>query len=499
MQTIRKQLILLILLACGSMVMAQKRSRLDVQRADKLYEEFQYAEAVKLYEKLVSKDSSFNYAKLKLAESYRKMNQPEEASLWYAEVVNDSISRPIHKLYYAKALMSTGRADEARNWLEAYKDQSDDDNRANNLISGIDNYEAFFKDSDRYKIDSVDFNSEGADFSPAFFRKGLVFTSNRSKFSLVKRKHGWDNTNFLQLYYTDHLSDSIDKTVPFSQRLNTRFHEGPLTFYDNYEKVIFTRNNYNKSKVGKSEDETIHLQLYLADRRNIGEEWKRPQPFPYNNKEYSVGHPTISADETTLYFASNMPGGQGGVDLYVSRYINDQWNAPENLGPKINTSGDEMFPHIADSILYFSSDGHPGMGGLDLYQVAIFDSASAVKNLGSPMNSQRDDFGIIVDKSGKTGYFTSNREGGKGSDDIYHFEITRPPSVSVRGMVVDQRTGQPVDSAEVVLNPGEGISRRIITNADGTFEFELDWDQGYDLTALKPDWTTGIDSVSTYN
>jgi len=499
MRHTRKNLLTLILLAICTLAMAQKRSRLDVQRADKLFDEFQFSEAALLYEKLVNRDSTFNYAKLKLAESYRKMNQPEEASTWYAQIVNDSISQPIHKLYYAKALMSTGRADEARNWLETYKNQTDDDRRADNLIAGIDNYEAFFKDSERYKLDSVDFNSEGADFSPAYFRKGLVFSSNRSKFSLLKRKHGWDNTNFLQLYYTDHESDSIDKTVPFSSRLNTRFHEGPLTFYDNYEKVIFTRNNYNRSKLRKAEDETIHLQMYLADRRNIGEEWKRPAPFPYNNKEYSVGHPSISTDEATLYFASNMPGGQGGVDLYVSRFVNDQWTTPVNLGPKINTSGDEMFPHISDSLLYFSSDGHYGMGGLDLYHVDLFDSSSRVTNLGAPMNSNRDDFGIILDESGKAGYYTSNREGGKGSDDIYKFEITRPPSVAVRGMVVDQRNGQPVDNAEVVLNPGMDNSMSITTNADGTFEFELDWDQSYDLMASKTDWTTGLDSVATFN
>lgn len=477
---------------------AQSRSRLDVQRADKLFDGFEYVEASKLYERLIGRDSTFSYAKLRLAESYRKMNQPNQAARWYAEVVDDSISSPIHKLYYAQALMSARAYNEARTWLVRYKSESDDKERADQLISGIDNFEAFYQDSSRYKIETVHFNSEGADFSPVYFRNGLVFSSNRDKFNIVKRKHGWDDTNFLQIYYTDHLSDSVDKTVPFSNLLNTKYHEGPLTFYDNYEKVIFTRNNYNRRKTVKSEDETIHLQLYLSERSNISKEWSKPTAFAFNNSEYSVGHPSITADEKTLYFASDMPGGQGGVDLYVSRYVNDQWTEPTNLGPKINTTGNEMFPFVRDSLLYFSSDGHYGLGGLDLYRVSLTDTAGVVQNLGIPMNSNKDDFGFILDDSDTSGYFTSGREGGRGSDDIYSFNILEPPKpkeVSIKGIVVDQRTSQPLNAVEVMLND----SLRVMTDNEGTFEFVLDWDQTYEFRASKPDWTTGLDSASTFN
>lgn len=487
---------------CALSANAQKRSRLDVMRAGKLFDGFEYVEAAKIYERLVARDSTFSYAKLQLAESYRLMNQPEKSAPLYAQVVNDSVSAPIHKLYYAQALMSNGEYERARNWLERYKVQSGDSLRADQLISGIDNFEAFYLDSSRYKIDTAAFNSEGSDFSPAYYRNGVVFSSNRERFRIVKRRHGWDDTNFIQIYQYQQVNDSTTNVKLFSDLINSRYHEGPLTFYDNYEKVIFTRNNYNGGKVKKATDETIHLQLYLSERGNVRSRWSKPQAFPYNNDEYSVGHPAMATDETTLYFASDMPGGYGGVDLYVSRFINDQWTEPENLGQRINTSGDELFPFIADSVLYFSSNGHYGVGGLDLYQVVLTDSSSIVQNLGFPMNSNKDDFGLILNENGKNGYFTSNRAGGKGSDDIYQFSIVKPPkpeNVIVRGIVIDQRSGQPLENAEVYLTASDLDSIKIITQANGNFEFTLDWDKDYFFTATKPDWSTGLDSASTFD
>ncbi|OEK03673.1 hypothetical protein BFP97_20070 [Roseivirga sp. 4D4] len=497
-----KLLLVFALILSSGLAQAQNRSRLDVMRAGKLFDGFEFVEAAKIYERLVARDSSFSYAKLQLAESYRLMNQPEKAALWYAEVVNDSISDPIHKLYYAQALMSNGQYDRARSWLERYNYEADDSTRARNLIAGIDNFEAFYQDSARFKIDTAAFNSEGSDFSPVYYREGVVFSSNRSGFKIVKRRHGWDDTNFLQIYHYKPTSDSTSTVDLFSDLLNTKYHEGPLSFYDDFEKVIFTRNNYNGKRVGKAEDETIHLQLYLSERASVNSKWSKPQPFPYNNKEYSVGHPAISSDEKTLYFSSDMPGGQGGVDLYMSQLENGNWSEPVNLGPKINTSGDEVFPFVKDSVLFFSSDGHYGVGGLDIYQVVLTDSTETVYNMGIPMNSRKDDFGIILGDSLKSGYFTSNRDGGMGSDDIYSFSIVKPPkpeNIAIKGIVVDQRSGAPLGNADVFLSTDEGDSIKITTQADGNFEFVLDWDKDYDFTATKPDWSVGLDSAKTFD
>ncbi|WP_176723292.1 OmpA family protein [Roseivirga misakiensis] len=471
-------------------------------RAGKLFDNFEYAAAAKIYERLVERDSSFNYAKLQLAESYRKMNMPEEALPFYAEVVSDSsVAKPIHTLYYAQALMSAERYDRALTALSDFY-ASQGDVRATNLTNGITNFEGFYSDSSYYKINLSKFNSEADDYSPTYFRDGLVFSSNRKKFRLVKRTHGWDNKNFHELYFTNPGVDSVETTKLFNKKLNTRYHEGPMVFYDDDEKAFFTRNNYNGKRVGTASDETINLQLYMTQRSGVNSEWDKPMSFKYNSKEFSTGHPTISEDEKTLYFASNRPGGNGGVDIYKSTFEDGDWGEPVNLGSEINTPGDEMFPHVHKGVLYFSSNGHYGMGGLDVYQYDFNDTAAVVKNMGYPINSPKDDFGLILSSNDTTGYFTSNRPGGAGNDDIYQIEVNlpkRPKQVFLKGIVVDQRSGRPLEDTEVFLSTSEGDSISFITNADGGFEYELAWDQKYNLTALKPDWSVGRDSASTFD
>lgn len=497
-----KLLLVITLVFFGMLAEAQNRSRLDVMRAGKLFDNFEFAAAAKIYERLVERDSSFHYAKLQLAESYRKMNLPEQALPLYAEVVSDSsVAKPIHTLYYAQALMSAQRYDRALTALNAFY-RSQGDVRATNLTNGITNFEGFYSDSAFYKINLAAFNSSEDDYSPAYFRDGIVFSSNRDKFRLVKRKHGWNNKNFHELYFTTEKSDSVGSTKLFNKKINTRYHEGPMVFYDNDEKAFFTRNNYNGKKVAVASDETINLQLYLTQRSGVNSEWDKPIPFQYNSKEYSTGHPTISEDEQTLYFASNRPGGIGGVDIYKSTFEDGDWGEPVNLGSQINTPGDEMFPHFHKNVLYFSSNGHYGMGGLDIYSYDFNDSTAYVKNIGTPINSPKDDFGFILSPNDTTGYFTSNKSGGIGNDDIYTIEINRPKkpkTVFLKGIVVDQRSGRPLENTEVVLSSISNDSIRIVTSSNGEFEYELDWDIDYQVTAVKPDWSIGRETASTYD
>ena len=495
-----KYLLVTVLVFFAVAGQAQNRSRLDVMRAGKLFDNFEFAAAAKIYERLVARDSSFNYAKLQLAESYRKMNLPEQALPLYAEIVGDSsVSKPIHTLYYAQALMSAERYDRALSALSSFY-ASQGDVRATNLTNGITNFEGFYSDSSFYKINVSPFNSEADDYSPTYFRDGLVFSSNRKKFRLIKRTHGWNDKSFHELYFTNPGVDSVRTTKLFNKKINTRYHEGPMVFYDGDEKAFFTRNNFNGKKVGTANDETINLQLYKTQRSDVDSEWDKPVSFQYNSKEYSTGHPTMSEDEQTLYFASNRPGGAGGVDIYKSTLENGEWGEPESLGDKINTPGDEMFPHFHKNVLYFSSNGHYGLGGLDVYSYDFTDTAAYVRNMGIPINSSKDDFGLIISPNDTTGYFTSNRPGGVGNDDIYQIEINKPKKpkqVFLRGIVVDQRSGRPLENTEVFLSRGELDSVRFVTDADGGFEYELAWDQNYNITALKPDWSVGLESAST--
>ncbi len=490
------------LIICSLNIQAQKRSRLDVMRAGKLFDNFEFAEAAKIYDRLVKRDDTFNYAKLQLAEAYRKMNMPDSTLTLYADVIEDStVAQPIHTLYYAQALMSAERYDEALVALRSFYNNKGDI-RGLNLAKGITDFNGFYNDSSLYKIELAAFNSSADDYSPTYFQDGLVFSSNRSQFKLIKRKHGWNNKGFHELYYVSNPEDSAIRTSLFNRQINTRYHEGPAVFYDDDEKAFFTRNNFNGKKVKKANNEVINLQLYMAQRSSKDSKWDKPILFSHNGRDFSTGHPTLSSDEKTLYFASTRPGGQGGVDLYRSHYEDDQWSEPVNLGPEINTPGDEMFPHIHNDTLYFSSNGHYGLGGLDIYMIDLNDSASTVKNLGVPVNSSKDDFGFILSDNDTTGYFTSNKPGGIGNDDIYSITVRypkKPESVFINGIVVDQRSGEPLSNADVYLSTDGGDSIKVTTQADGNFTFELDWDKNYSFTAMKADWSTGQDIASTFD
>ena len=247
--------------------------------------------------------------------------------------------------------------------------------------------------------------------------------------------------------------------------------------------VFITRNNFDNTKrtgkVGKSEDNIVKLKLYIA--RVDGDKWIEEQEFQYNNDEYSVGHAALSPDGNLLYFVSDMPGGFGGTDLYVSERVGGTWLAPKNLGPEINTEGDEMFPWMAeDGTLYFASTGHGGLGGLDIFRVkGEPGSWEAPKNMGAPINSPQDDFGLIRLKGDNTkGYFTSNRIGGRGSDDIYSFKDN---GVFLVGVVIDRKTEEPICDATVELRLGKDVKGRAETECDGAFEFVVVAEKVYSL------------------
>jgi outer membrane protein OmpA-like peptidoglycan-associated protein len=247
--------------------------------------------------------------------------------------------------------------------------------------------------------------------------------------------------------------------------------------------VYVTRNNYDNRKVmgktGKSDDNIVKLKLYIAEVD--GDDWKAEKEFKYNSDEYSIGHAALSADGKYLYFVSDMPGGFGGTDIYVCEQVGEDWLAPKNAGPSINTEGDEMFPWVAkDNTLYFASDGHGGLGGLDVFSVKGEPGAwGAVKNMGSPINSPQDDFGLIRDKDDNSlGYFTSDRIGGKGSDDIYMF---RDNGIVLVGIVVDAKTDSPICKSVVDLRQGSDVKGRANTECDGKFEFSVIPEKVYKL------------------
>eukprot|EP01098_Paradermamoeba_levis_P015202 TRINITY_DN7581_c0_g1_i1.p1 TRINITY_DN7581_c0_g1~~TRINITY_DN7581_c0_g1_i1.p1 ORF type:complete len:334 (+),score=-11.34 TRINITY_DN7581_c0_g1_i1:307-1308(+) len=306
----------------------------------------------------------------------------------------------------------------------------------------------FYQDSSSYRLYNLPINSRQADFSPMYYKGGIVFVSARDESGVVKRVFNWNQTPFLDLYFhpdTNQLrvpgadltrsvnsavlgggsdpktagnevvadAQPLSKAEIFSRTLNTKYHEGPMTFTKDQNYIVFTRNNTSKGKAGKSSDGVKKLKLYSSVNKNG--KWVDIQEVPFNSNEYSVGHPAFSADNTKMYFASDMPGGYGGTDIYVVEFNNGQWGTPVNMGKEINTEGNEMFPYASEGDdLYFSSDGHEGLGGLDVFVAELKDGIAykGVQNLGAPINSEKDDFGFITDKNRTTGFVSSNRKKG---------------------------------------------------------------------------------------
>ncbi|WP_340077142.1 OmpA family protein [Leptobacterium sp. I13] len=469
--------ILFILFIISSHTYGQLTSSISVKRADKLFNEYAYAAAAEMYEKLAENDPQNNYLKVQLATSYRKMNNPEKTAYWYAKAVEAGEVSAVDKLYYAQALMANQEYEKAEIWIEKYQQAINTDRRADALITGIKNIKQFYTDSDVYLIKPVEFNSQAADFSPSYYREGLVFVSARQVGNIGGKIYKWDKSPFLEIFFVDMEDSTGIKARLFDYELNTRYHEGPLSFYENDNKVIFTRNDYN-GEVGMSSKNEVTLELYLSNWQEEKKKWAKPTEFPYNNKEYSLGHPSITPDGKTLYFASDMPGGYGGVDLYISEYKSGGWTTPVNLGSEINTEGDEEFPYIKGEVLYFSSNGHEGLGGLDIYSTPITSGKIKVQNIGYPINSSKDDFGIIFNRENTGGYFSSNRDGGMGNDDIYSFFITNPNALTegcfFKGFILDTETQEGLSNTKITIkNKDTNEFQEIYTNEEGYFETEI--------------------------
>ncbi|MEM9337749.1 MAG: OmpA family protein, partial [Bacteroidota bacterium] len=383
-------------------------------KADKSYEAYSYEKAIYHYKRALKANRETS-VELRLADSYRLLNQPEEAELWYRAVLDEMTMSDNDMLNFGQVLSANGKYDEALAIYEQYQHHEDwvDDH-----VEALSNVERFYVNEIAYEIEESLFNSLEKDFSPALKKDGVVFVTGRPSSGVLKPEYSWDGSNFLDLF----IAKDGETPEKIHRGINTRYHEGPAVFYDNDTKMFFTRNNYHKKRAGASADGVNKLKLYYSERKDE-DRWNKPQEFPYNDDHHSTGHPAITSDGKTLYFASDRPGGFGGVDLYKCELINGQWSQPENLGKRFNTAEDEMFPFLhEDEILYFTSTGHEGLGGLDLFRANLSGDHSP-RNMGFPLNTNADDFGIAIENGTNTGYFSSNRVGGTGDDDIYNVHI----------------------------------------------------------------------------
>ncbi|MEY3499997.1 MAG: hypothetical protein RL308_1666 [Bacteroidota bacterium] len=474
-------------------VLGQKNTE---KSADKKYNQYAYINAIKTYERIAAKGYKSVEMFQKLGNSYYFNAELEKAEKWYNELF--SMTQDVDPEYYyrySQTLKATGQYAKADEMLLKFSQKSGNDTRAK-LFSQNRNYLDEIKaNSGRYKIQDAGVNTKYSEYGGAFYGNKLVFTSARDTGFLFQRKHKWSNQYFTKIYSSELISDSTLGTPKmFAKNIKIPFHEASPIFTKDGQTMFFTQNNYIKGKKGKNSDKVTLLKIYKA--KLIDNKWSNVEELPFDSDNYSVAHPALSPDEKTLYFASDMPGSKGQSDIFKCKIDEDgSFGIPENLGTIINTEGRETFPFVTDNNeLYFASDGHLGLGGLDIFYSKIENGTFAkVKNIGETANSSEDDFGFLINTKSKRGFITSNRKGGKGSDDIYQFLETRQLNCEQKlsGIVTDLETGVFIVNAKISLfNSSFKILKTTTCNKNGYYNFDVDCDTNYFIRAEKTDYNT---------
>jgi outer membrane protein OmpA-like peptidoglycan-associated protein len=452
-----KKLILAItLLFSLSSIHAQS---LFQKKADQLYNELSYLAAADYYKSLVKTDTPTEENMRRLAISYFKIYDFVKAEEAYKNLQAKfaSTTTEADLINYLQCLKYNQKYTEAENALSLIEQKRKDNLITKNHSKNKNYVKQLKEDSAAYKVTNVEaINTENAEFSPVFFNKNqaVLFASNRRNTAARNKTFAWDDSYFIDMY-TSNKKDSLkfESTVPMAKTISSTYHDGPASLSADEKTVYLTKSNIIVKKIKGVAVNVINLKLYILTKDAEGK-LSKPENFPFNSNDYSVGHATVTKDGKRLYFVSDMPGGYGQTDLYVSENVNGQWQKPENLGQAINTEGREMFPYVhEDGTLFFSTDGRAGLGGLDLYfTVPAMDAYFEPQSLGYPINSNFDDFGFALNNDLKTGYFSSNRTGGKGKDDIYFFRSKEPlMGVTLSGIVFDESNKEIINNAWVYL------------------------------------------------
>lgn len=477
-----------------------------LKKADDLYGKVAYAKAAVVYENLLGTSVDTPELKAKLAHCYYQNHQLAKAESLYRDAFTATADLPLdHYFYFAQTLKQTGKYVESDQWMEKFHGKEKKDNRGIQFAENTAYLAKILGSPSHFKIDTVPFNSASADFGGYRYQaeNQLLFVTSRRK-SFIKRSWTWNADNFLDLYVVTP-NDPTDKPKRYLKKVNTKFHEGPLCYNKGESQVYFTRNNLAKGANRRDQKGIQNLKLFHAQIDGYGK-WSNIQELTINSKDYSVGHPVFSPDEKSLYFVSDMPGGFGGADIYRAEILPDgNIGTPINLGPKINTEGQEMFPWFSkDGHLFFSSDGQIGLGGLDIF-VAELDkegTITGVQHAGKEINSERDDFALIFNRNSKKGYFSSNRDGGQGGDDIYSFEMIEPFvfKLMLKGTLTDVTTKELIANAVVELKDDKGnVIATATTDANGGYTFPVEREKRYTVHFSAKGYEPVKYTVSTVN
>ena len=471
------------LLIIFSLAVLASCSNAQIKSGDKEYDNLSYSKAINKYQKALKGQPDNLDLKLKLANAHSQINQSDEAEMYYQQVA-DSIDLPVdEKLNFAQVLMKNNKYDEARPYLEQYLATYPDNQLAKDLLASTSRVDELKEDTLAYMLTPLPLDFTVSMFGPSLYGKGIIF-AGETEITSAASTNPWTGYSFLDMFYMEKdAKGNWDIPKEFASGLNGRFHDGPATFNAAQDHIIYTRSamkNERKQLVNEKNEN----QFYLYESKKTDGKWSEPKELSFNSPAYSVGHPALSHDGKTLYFSSNMPGGYGGSDIYKSTFDGTSWGEPINLGKTINTPGNEVFPFISKKgKLYFSSEGHQTLGGLDVFSSENRGGVwSAPYNLAYPMNSSQDDFAIAINENDTSGYISSNRSG---VDMIYEY-IQVPPTFIVEGIASLKASTLPMDGVRITLiNLTDGDTARVTTGKDGKFRFNLLPSKSYVLNGQK--------------
>jgi len=464
------------------------------KQGDEQYAGFGYKKATKYYEKAIARKSTTPTLE-KLADCYFKINDYKNAEKYFKIAITDSKCSLMSHQNYGKVLMSLGKYDEAKTELNLVLNEQPDNSLVKSLIASCGSVPTFVADSNRYSISQIEIKGFESFYSPIFYKDGLVFVGQKTETAKKKiypgTMHGYEHLYFSKKDATGKLGEP----AMLNGNVNKHYHSSTASIGSGGSDIYFSSVSEEKIKLSEQYDRTYNMAIHHDTI--VDNEWVKGKDFPYNSMDYSNSHPALTADGKTMYYVSDMPGGSGGSDIYVINLENGVWSAPKNLGPTVNTSGNETFPVVGpNNKLYFSSNGHKGLGGLDVFVTENKSGTfSSPMNLNYPLNTKADDFSVLWNPDMKTGYVSSNRNK---ADRIYSI-IVNPYIITAIGKVTSKENNAALAGTTITFkNVTTGASDSVTTDSDGNYTFEMVADCDYVIEARRMNYFSvvkeGVDS-----
>jgi len=462
----------------------------DTKVADKLFDRYEYVDAAKEYLKLTEKDKADNYVYKQLADSYYNVFNTREAVKWYAKAIEEKQDAETY-YKYAQMLKAEGNYTEADKQMKQFASLAPNDQRSKAFNSNPQYLPTLKSQSKLYDVVKSDISSDKTDFGAILTNDNNVYFSSARNTS--KKNSNWNEEPYLDLYKATYNANKTISEAVVVDNLNTRWHDGPASVSSDGSVMYYGSESFNEKEYTKDKDKKAKFgKIYLYKATSSNGSWSNSKPLPFNNAAYDVRNPSISKDGKTLYFSSNMPGGMGGEDIWKVSVNGDEYGTPENLGAKINTAANESFPFITDdNVLFFSSNGKQGFGGLDVFKIDLSKGTDAV-NVGAPVNTEKDDFAFTYNTAKKVGFFSSNRAG---NDDIY---IADPIcGVQAIAIIKDAKTGNIIENANVVLvDAKQKVVASHSTDNTGKYSFGVNCNVPYNFQVSKQGYESAVGEVA---